>query len=122
LLETPEKFAGKRVDVRGYHRTGTEDSCLIECENCAQSPDPTEKSVWLDPLVWDPRYYPRRPRQVAKSDDVDNRMIRVIGIFHYEPRPILGKDVPYEFRYRGFGCYKMWSREIADITYIQPLR
>jgi hypothetical protein len=49
-------------------------------------------------------------------------MIRVIGTFRYEPHPILGKDVPYEFRFRGFGCYSMSPREIADITFIQPAR
>ena len=120
LLDSPEQFAGKRVDVTGYYRAGTEDSCLIRCRECANGQDFTTNSIWLDPVIWDPRYHPQRPPKVAKSDAVENRMVRVIGTFRYEPNPILGKDVPYEFRYRGFGCYSMWPREIADITFIQP--
>jgi hypothetical protein len=122
LLDSPAHFAGQRVDVTGYYRAGTEDSCIIRCKDCANSADPTEGSIWLDSIIWDPRYYPRRLPKVAKSAVVENRVVRVIGTFRYEPRPIRGKDVPYEFRYMGFGCYSMWAREITDIAYIQPAR
>jgi len=122
LLETPAEFAGKRVDVTGYYRTGTEDSCLLACKRCADDERDTEKSIWLDPVIWDPRYHPRRQPKVAKSDAVDNRIVRVMGTFRYEPQPVRGKDVPYEFRYRGFGCYNLWARQITDITYLQPVK
>jgi hypothetical protein len=122
LLDSPAPFAGRRVDVTGYYRTGTEDSCLIRCKDCANGPDPTKGSIWVDPIIWDPRYHPRRLPNVAKSDVVENRVVRVIGTFRYEPRPIRGKDVPYEFRYRGFGCYSMWPRDITNITFIQPAK
>jgi hypothetical protein len=122
LLDSPARFAGQRVDVTGYYRTGTEDSCLIRRKDCANGPDPTKGSIWLDPVIWDPRYYPRRLPKVDKSDVVENRVVRVIGTFRYQPRPILGEDVPYERRFKGFGCYNMWAREITDITFIQPTR
>ena len=122
LLDSPERFTGQRVDVTGYYRSGTEDSCLMRCKDCANGPDPTKGSIWLDPVIWDPRYYPQRLPKVAKSDVVENKVVRVIGTFRYEARPILGKDVPYERRFKGFGCYSMWAREITDITFIQPIR
>lgn len=122
LLDSPAQFAGQRVDVTGYYSTGTEDSCLIRCKGYANGPDPTKGSIWIDPVIWDPRYYPRRLPHVAKSGVVDNRVVRVIGTFRYESRPIRGKDVPYESRFRGFGCYSMWAREITHITFIQPTR
>ncbi len=122
LLDSPARFAGTRVDVTGYYRAGTEDSCLLQCKDCANDPDPMKDSIWLDPVIWDPRYYPTRLPNVAESSAVENRIVRVIGTFRFEPRPILGKDVPYKFRYRGFGCYSMWPREITDITFIQPTR
>jgi len=122
LLDSPGRFAGKRIDVSGYYRSGTEDSCLIRCKDCDNGPDSTKGSIWLDPVIWDPRYYPRRLPKVAKSEAVENRLVRVIGTFRYEPRPILGKDVPYERRFKGFGCYNMWAREITDITFIQSTK
>ena len=61
----------------------------------------------------------KRPANVAKSEEVDRLIVRVIGTFHYEPRPVLSKKVPYERRYRGYGSHKMWARAITDITYFQ---
>jgi hypothetical protein len=121
LLDTPEEFAGRRVDVTGYYRIFIHESCLLMCESCIDEYG-TERSIWLSTVVWSPYFSPRRPRNVAKSGAVENRMVRVIGTFHYEPRPDRGQGVPYMFRRRGFGSYSMWNREIGEITYIQPAR
>jgi hypothetical protein len=118
LLATPEKFVHKRVDVTGYYRSGNETSDLFISERAADST--SDQGIWLEPEIWDPRYYPRRPPGVAKSSRVENRMVRVIGTFHYQPRPYLGKSVPYTKRFQGFGCYRLYKRAILAITYIQP--
>jgi len=107
LLATPEKFADKRVDVTGFYRAGTEDSCLLACAHCADDEMRTEKSIWVEHYTG-PAY--------------ERRTVRIIGTFRYQPNPILGASVPYERRYRGFGCYNMWAREITDITHFQSVR
>ena len=122
LLAHPTKFVGKQVDVTGYYHTSNEESSLFASERASNQSRGCEDSVWLEPDIWDPRYYPQRPQKVAKSEDVERRIVRVIGTFHYQPRPILDKSVPYERRFRGFGSYKMWARAIMDITYFQPVR
>jgi hypothetical protein len=106
LFENPAKFAGKRVDVTGFYRSGTEDSCLLACAHCADHEMRTEKSIWVD--------YGTKPL-------FQRRTVRIIGTFRYEPHPILD-GVPYERRFRGFGCYKMWAREITDVTYFHGAR
>jgi len=107
LLATPEKFAGKRVDVTGFYRAGTEDSCLLACAHCADDEVRTEKSIWVEHCSG-PAY--------------ERRRVRIIGTFRYQPNPILGASVSYERRLRGFGCYNIWAREITDITHFESVR
>jgi hypothetical protein len=122
LLATPEKFAGKHVDVTGYCHTSNDEIGLAVSKRADEQRHECENTIWLDPTIWDPRYTPHRPPNVAPSDQIDFRTVRVVGTFHYQPHPILDRSVPYERRYREFGGYKMWAREIADITYSQPVR
>ena len=122
LLAHPAQFVGKRVDVTGYYRTSNEESSLLASERASDQSRSCDDSIWLEPDIWDPRYHPQRPQNVAKSEDVGRRMVRVIGTFHYQPRPILDKSVPYEWRFQGFGSHKMWARAIMDITYFRPVR
>jgi hypothetical protein len=103
LLATPEKFVGKRVDVTGYYQVYAEDSQLYASSR-AMSRGTIDDSIWLDP----------------QSESVANRRVRVIGTFHYQPRPSLGKCVPYERRFQGFGSYHLNKRAILNITYVQP--
>jgi hypothetical protein len=119
LLAHPAKFVGKRVDVTGYYHTSNDESSLFASEWESDHNYGCENSIWLEPDIWDPRDNPRRPPKVAKSEDVERRIVRVIGIFHYQPRPILDKSVPYARRYRGYGSFRMWARAIADISYFQ---
>jgi hypothetical protein len=122
LLAKPEKFAGKRVDVTGYCHTSNDEISLALSERADEKHHSCENTIWLEPDIWDPRYHPQRPRNVAKPDDINFRTVRVVGTFHSEPQPILDRSIPYERRFRGFGSYKMWAREIAGITYFQPVR
>ena len=109
LLATPEKFHGRRVAVTGYHNTSPEESSLFASERDAREHWDPANSIWLDSTTFHP----------ARSDSLDHRVVHVIGTFRYEPRPILGKSVPYAQRYRGFGSYRMWARAINDITYFE---
>jgi hypothetical protein len=122
LLANPQKFAGKRVDVTGYCQTSNDEISLAVSKHTDKKNHGCENTIWLEPDIWDPRYHPQRPRNVAKPDNINFRTVRVVGTFHYQPQPILDRSVPYEQRFRGFGSYKMWAREIADITYFQPVR
>jgi hypothetical protein len=61
------------------------------------------------------------PKNAAKGEDLSFKPVRVIGTFRYQAHPILDKSLPYERRYRGFGSYKMWAREITNITLFSPL-
>ena len=119
LLATPERFLGKRIDVTGWYLTTSEDSNLFASESAVDGN--LDHSIWLELDIWDPRYYPRRPPGVADFKRVENRSVRVVGTFHYQPRPYLGKTVPYERRFQGFGSYRLNKRAILNITYIQPL-
>jgi hypothetical protein len=118
LLAHPDKFAGKRVDVTGYYCGGDEDSSL------ALSPRQREieQSIWIDLNTWNPQYHPHLPSTISPSESLDWHTIRVIGRFLYQPRPILDKSVPYEWRFRGFGAYKMFARTITDVTYCKRAR
>jgi hypothetical protein len=118
LLATPEKFVGKRVDVTGWHVAFNEASDLYASKKASYSD--LDHSIWLEPDIWDPRSRRHRPSGVADSRRVDNRLVRVIGTFHYQPRPDLGPSVPYAKRLRGFGSYRLSKRAILNITYIQP--
>jgi hypothetical protein len=122
LLAHPAQFVGKRVDVTGYYHTSNEESSLFASEHASDQSSSCGDSIWLEPDIWDPRYHPQRPWNVAKSEEVERRMVRVIGMFHYQRHPILDKSVPYERRFQGFGTYKMWARAIMNITYFQPVR
>ena len=118
LLATPQKFAGKRVDLTGWYLALNEDSQLFASKRAASGR--LEDSIWLEPDIWDPRYHPHRPSGVAESRRVDNRVVRVVGTFHYQPKPYLGKGVPYARRFQGFGSYHLNKRAILNVTYIQP--
>jgi hypothetical protein len=118
LLATPEKFAGKRIDVTGWYVALNEASQLYASKPATSGS--LDDSIWLEPDIWDPRYHPRRPPEVADSRRVDNRTVRVVGTFHYQAQPYLGKSVPYARRFQGFGSYRLNKRAILNITYIQP--
>jgi len=122
LLATPEKFAGKRIDVTGYCHTSNDEISLAVSKRADEQRHECENTIWLDPTIWDPRHHPHRSPDIAPSDQIDFRTVRVVGTFHYQPHPILDHSVPYEQRYKGFGSYRMWAREIADITYFQPVK
>jgi hypothetical protein len=119
LLATPEKFAGRRVEVAGWYVALNEDSQLYASQDAARGS--LDDSVWLEPHIWDPRSHPHRPPGVAAARKVENCAVCVIGTFHYQPQPNLGKSVPYERRYQGFGSYRLNKRAIDNITYFQRL-
>jgi len=113
LLAHPEKFVGKRVDVTGYCHTSVEELSLSETRRADERNSGYDESIWLDVPAG-------QSRNIANIIDLERKTVRVIGTFRYQPRPVLDKSVPYERRYRGFGSYKLWAREITDITYFQP--
>lgn len=115
LLEHPEKFVGKRVDVSGYCHTSNEEISLSASKRGDEQSRDCDSSIWLD-------VFTSQPNNAAKNEDLSFKTVRVIGTFRYHPNPILDKSVPYERRYRGFGSYGMWAREITNITYLQPAR
>jgi hypothetical protein len=119
LLATPEKYVGKRVDVTGWYCVHAEDSQLYASSR-AMSSGTIDDSIWLGSGSEEPRSHRRTPREVAEARRVANRDVRVIGTFHYQPQPDLGKSVPYARRYQGFGSYRLDKRAILNITYIQP--
>jgi hypothetical protein len=118
LLATPGRFAGKRVDVTGWYVAFNEASDLYASKKASYTD--LDHSIWLEPDIWDPSSRRQRPLGVADSRRVDNRRVRVIGTFHYQPRPDLGPRVPYAKRLQGFGSYRLSKRAILNITYIQP--
>jgi hypothetical protein len=115
LLAEPQKFAGKRVDVSGYYHTSNEEISLSASKRADEQNHDCDSSIWLD-------VFTSQPKNAAKDEDLSFKTVRVIGTFRYQPNPILDKSVPYERRYRGFGSYRMWAREITNITYLQPAR
>jgi hypothetical protein len=119
LLATPEKYVGKRVDVTGWYCVHAEDSQLYASSR-AMSSGTIDDSIWMGSGSEEPRSHRRTPREVAEARRVANRDVRVIGTFHYQPQPDLGKSVPYARRYQGFGSYRLNKRAILNITYIQP--
>ena len=122
LLTTPEKFVGKRVVVTGYHHTETEESSLFASEREARKHWGPENSIWLDATLEGSPFLWRRRVGAAPSESLDGPIVRVIGTFRYEPRPIRDKSVPYSRRYRGYGTYRLWGRAIDNITYFQRAR
>jgi hypothetical protein len=119
LLAAPQKFVGKRVDVTGWYSVHAEDSQLYPSSR-AMSRGTIDDSIWLGSGSEEPRSHRRTPREVAEARRVANRDVRVVGTFHYQPKPYLGKSVPYERRFQGFGSYRLNKRAILNITYIQP--
>jgi len=115
LLAHPERFVGKRVDVTGYCHTSVEEISLSASKPADERNRDYKESIWLDVET-------SQSKNITKISDLERRTVRVIGTFRYQPRPILGKSVPYERRYRGFGSYKLWAREITEIIYFQPSR
>ena len=121
LLSTPEKFVGKRVDVTGYYRLQNEDSSLLADERAAAQPWSTDNCVWIDLEIWDPRYNPTRPANIADPDDVRGRMIRVRGTFRYHK--IISADLRTGRRaVLAYGHMGVWPRALENITYLRPLR
>jgi hypothetical protein len=118
LLAAPQKFVGKRVDVTGWYSVHAEDSQLYASSRAMSRT--IDDSIWLGSGSEEPRSHRRTPREVAEARRVANRDVRVIGTFHYQPKPYLGKSVPYERRFQGFGSYRLNKRAILSITYIQP--
>jgi hypothetical protein len=119
LLTTPEKFVGKRVIVTGYHHTETEESSLFASEREARKHWGPENGIWLDATLEGSPFLWRRRGGPAPSESTDGHIVRVIGTFRYEPRPIRDKSVPYSQRYRGYGTYRLWGRAIDNITYFE---
>ena len=116
LLAHPENYDGRLVEVTGYCHTSNEELSLHASKHADEkSRGDCDTSIWLDVF--------RSPaKNVADFKDIEFRTVRVVGTFRYQPQPILDKSVPYEWRFRGFGSYKMWSREISDITFLRRVR
>jgi hypothetical protein len=109
VLARPRDFDGKRIAVTGYYFASTETSCLFTTREAARRSD-RSLSAWVEF---------RNPR--AAPDYIAVPKARLVGVFHYQPRPILDGNVPYERRFRGFGCYKMYAFEIADVSSFHAL-
>ena len=78
-----------------------------------------DDSIWIDlPVRYDSVAFPA----IARAEQVEGLRVRVIGTFHYQPPPILGKEVLYYRRFRGYGTYDMWARALRDTTYLQPAK
>ena len=120
LLEAPEAFHKKRVEVTGYHYVGGHECTLYASKRASDHRrSGYADSIWISlPLRYDPVAFPA----IARPEQVEGRRVRVIGTFHYQPRPILGKEVPYYRRFRGYGTYNMWARALRDTTYLQPAK
>jgi hypothetical protein len=108
LVANPRKFDGKRVDVTGYYRASLEDSSLFVSPAVARQANTHDHCIWLEPDIWDPRIYPRRPPRVADVDQLRGHTIRVVGTFSYRPHR------------EGWG--HLWDRAIKNITYFQRVR
>jgi hypothetical protein len=115
LLAHPENYDGKLIKVTGYCHTSNEEISLYASKRADERSHDCDSSIWLD-------IFTSPPRNAAKDEDLSFKTVRVIGTFRYKPTPILDKSVPYEWRFRGFGSYKMWAREISEITFLQPVR
>src|SRR5262249_2827716 len=121
LLSTPEKFIGKRVDVIGYYRLQDEDSSLLADERAAAQPWTPDNCIGIDFEIWDPRFHHKRPPNIATTDDVGGRMIRVRGTFRYHK--IIAADLRTGRKaVLAYGHMGVWPRALEDITYLQPLR
>jgi len=121
LLATPKKFVDKQVDVIGYYRSGDEDSSLLADARAAKEPWSTDNSIWLEPDIWDPRYHSHKSANIADPGDVTDRIIRVIGTFHY--REIISADLRTGRRaVLAYGHMGVWSRAITEITYLRPAK
>jgi hypothetical protein len=115
LLAHPENYDGKLIEVTGYCELSTEEISLHASKDAQEHNHTCDSSIWLE--VFTPP-----ARNAANDEDISFKTVRVIGTFRYQPEPILGPSVPYEWKFRGFGTYKMWAREISDITFLQPVR
>lgn len=93
LLAHPQNFNGKRVEVADFYATSNEESRLNSSKRAAEASDSIEKSIWLEPEIWDPRFHPQPPSpQIADSKRLERHSVRVIGTFHYRRRPANAND------------------------------
>jgi hypothetical protein len=109
VLARPRDFNGKRIAVTGYYFASTETSCLFTTRDAAKRSD-DKLCAWVEF---------RNPRDAP--DYIAVPKARLVGVFHYQPRPVLGGKVPYERRFRGFGHLRMYTFEIADVSSFHAL-
>jgi hypothetical protein len=109
LLAQPDKYDHHRVDVSGYYTTSMEDSDLWPDKATSERTRGLEGSIYIDPTVWDPRYTPKKPKDVMDVDALRFRRVRVIGTFRAGG-------------VRGRIAIPPNGPTIVDVTYFRPIR
>jgi hypothetical protein len=109
LLAHPRDYDRRLVDVSGYYTCGEHESDLWPDAPTAKRASGREESVYIDPVTWDPRFHPKRSRDIFDPWHVTGRRARVIGTFRSGGvRP--GLSIPAD------------GPTIVDVMYFRPLR
>jgi hypothetical protein len=112
LLAHPDRYDGQRVDVRGYYTAGMEDSSLWASARARDSSHGNlDDSIYIDPIIWDPRYHPSRPKDLLDAENLKDRFVRVVGTFRSHPLP------PWVVTIGGGH-----GPTITDVSYFRPAR
>ena len=116
LFAHPAKFNGQRVAVVGYYESSYEDSSLYNARDQTNIPLNKDgvftRSIWVD----------------SGSDRLSHRYVRVVGVFHYQPkfrRTIETRDDGRKYESidpQGYGHLGLWPAELADVAFFRPLR
>jgi hypothetical protein len=103
LLASRKMFSGKRIEVRGYYKSGFESSALYTSREDAEN-ECIERSLWIDPV-------PKRGRH-KRIRFIKEGNVRVVGVFHY--------DVGTAFL--GVGHLNLWPGEIVALEVFEETK
>ena len=109
LLAHPTDYDHRVVDVSGYYLCGEHESDLWPDARTVKHSGGLELSVYIDPVTWDPRFHPKRSKDIFDPWDVTGHRARVIGTFRASgarPRLSIPSDSP----------------TIVDVTYFRRVR
>jgi hypothetical protein len=109
LLANPDKYDGQRVEVRGYYTAGMEASYLWTSARASNGH--LDDSIYIDPIIWDPRYHPHRSKDILDAEHLKYRFVRVVGTFRSHPLP------PWIVTNGG-----EHGPTIKDVSYFRPVR
>lgn len=102
LLADPQRFSGKKIAVSGFAKEASYQGFLMIY--------PTKGLAEADDIYSGITLFPRSSYRSIPNfiDDCRNKMVRVLGIFNYQPSIMNGEAI-------------FWHPEIYEIPYISEL-